>query len=644
MARGPVGASLVVVMAVAGALAAVELPGPEESEWSLTEVEGWPNAPAVVLESRGEMQFSEDRRSSWLSVYRRFKILTRDGADYGSVAIFSTDFFRAKEISGRTHLPGGRVVRLESDATFEKEYSDYYGTTRLTAALPGVVPGAIVEYGYRIYFDSIFYPRPWYFQSELPTVASSITYKLPETIAFVPMKIRTLRHVEMEEEVERYGWGAYATYRMRDLPPVPDEPYRFPFSALASRVLVLPTLDGPTHTPLLDSWEHTVDLIWGSGSYGYSAALKRDRPARKLAKRLTSDIRGARERAAAGYRWVRDGREYEPYSGVIVGEEGAVKAVMEAGEGDSAEQALVLYAMLRSLDLEARLGWTSGQDATVIQPEICDPAQFDDVIVIVDLPDGRVFLDPTDRSLAFGALPPRLQGVKCLLLDRKNQEWTETPQLPAEASRRTLRLDLELDQSGALSGEGSMELVGNHGWRRLQWRSTEDETRTGWLEWLEERFPGYDVSELVFEEEVEARCVTLSWHLEQREEEILGDECALVPARPLAVASNPFTLEPRERMTPVQLSFPDIDVVETTLTWPEGWVVEVVPETRERRNSAGAYTTSVSHDPQARRLRSTRSLETASDRFIGAAPYADLRTLFSWAVDGDVAELVLVAE
>ncbi len=70
-------------------------------------------------------------------------------------------------------------------------------------------------------------------------------------------------------------------------------------------------------------------------------------------------------------------------------------------------------------------------------------------------------------------------------------------------------------------------------------------------------------------------------------DEVLGDEADLSPARPLAVTSNPYTLPPERRLTPLQLGFPALDRVETVVTWPAGWSVDVVPPDTATSNSSG---------------------------------------------------------
>ena len=634
---------IVLLGAVAGAS---PLPGPAEAEWDLTAVPGSPNAPAVYLERSGVMHYDEDYRSSWLEIYARVKILTEEGTDFGSISMLSSDHYRVKNVVGRTLLPDGREVELDQDATFKRHYSDYFDTMMVSVALPEVVPGAIIEYRYRTYFDGVFYPRDWYFQSDIPTLVSRIAYELPNTIRFAPIRTVTLRGHEIEEAVEKSRGLAVASYTMRDMPAVPDEPSRYPFSVLSSRMLMLPLSDDSYRPRLLlfESWERVCQIAWGnSHDYGYLKLLKDDGATSKQARELTAGLSDARAKAAAIYRFVRDEIETADVVGIWGGDD-TVDAILDDRRGSHSEKALLLYAMLDAVKLHPELAWASPRTVYHVNPKLPNPSQFEDVLVRLELGGDEVWLDPTDRSLAFGALRPSLQAVQVLLPDKKNPSWATTPMLPASASTRIATVDLALDADGVLTGTATIEPAGNHAWRRLLWHDTADETRSGWQAWIEDRYPGFEVDDVTVTEDVEHEHVTVSWHLAQLAEEALGDEASVAAAQPLAITSNPYTLPPGRRMTPLQLLFPDTDEVELHLSWPEGWVVDAAPEARSSSTGAGSYETTVQVDPAARTATYHRSVALSGYEFVGGQAYAGLRTLYEQAAAADAQAFLLVAE
>jgi transglutaminase-like putative cysteine protease len=635
---------LVMLIVFAGGTAiAADMPGPSEAEWALEAGPETNNAAAVVLERSGSMFIDDSYRSSYLEIYTRLKILTEEGVDYGSISIFSSNFYRAKNTEGRTNLPGGKVVELAADATFERSYSDKYDTTVVSCALPEVVPGAIVEYRYRVYFDSVYYPVPWYFQDRIPTRSSHISYDIPKGMVFKPIPIRTLASHEIKEDVGGTARGTRATYSMTNAPPVPDEPAQFPFVDLSSRVRLLPLKDR-THGRNLtwfETWDWVVDHARGNRDWGYTAYQRNDGASRAKGRQLAGDGT-KREQAERIFNWVRDEIDRADSVGIWTAEETADDIVHDQ-KGDSADQALLLRTMLDAAKIKSSLGWINPRTEGRVIQELPDPSQFDRVIVVLELDGEEIFLDPYDKSLAFGRLQPAMQGVPCLLVDHKKPEWTTTPQLPADQSTETATIALAVDEDGALSGTGRLELTGNHGWRRIMWKDTADEARDGWSDWIQDQYPGFDVDDIEVAEDVNASRVVVTWSLQQREDEVLGDESSITPSAPLAVDANPFTIDPRNRLTPVQLSFPDTDHVELTVTWPEGWQPEAAPRERSLSNDVGSFHASVTIDSDARSAHFTRDM-VISQTELDSRGYAKLRDLYLRAVDADGSEMLLVRE
>jgi len=80
------------------------------------------------------------------------------------------------------------------------------------------------------------------------------------------------------------------------------------------------------------------------------------------------------------------------------------------------------------------------------------------------------------------------------------------------------------------------------------------------------------------------------------------------------------------------------------VTWPEGWEVDVAPETLEVTNGSGVATVTVTRDREARSLSYSRNLTISRRQFDNSDQYGDLRTLYEQMEKSDAQALVLVAE
>ncbi len=613
-----------------------------KSEWELTAFPGIPNAPAVVLLNRGELHFNHEAVSAYFEVYTRIKILNEEGRKYGTVEIPSTKFRRTKSVEARTLLPDGRVVELGKDAKFEKKYSAFYDYSIRSFAMPAVEVGSIIEFRYRRYFDSFSVAEPWYFDSELPTLRSEIECNYPLTLGLAPVKFSPFGR-EIKEETKRSPKAIHVLYWMENLPPVPDEPSRLPFPDVASWALFLPreyAFSGRIYDFFKD-WRATVDVAEGSGKYGYKGARGDASATKSRAKKLAASAASPRARAESLYRFVRDEITTQPYYGVMVGDHSCDQTLKEQ-QGDYADKALLLQGMLKAIKVDSSLGWVRPRNRGRTQKRIPTPYQFDKILVVAELDGQQVFLDPSDPDLPFGNLPPEMEGIPCLLVDKKKPEWVDTPVTPFQESQRNATLNLAVDDEGIVAGKGRVVFVGHSAWsarRRVRSAQTPEEY---WQEWLENRFPAYDITEIKTEAPPEELRLELSWQLSQREEEALGDEVALAMAAPLGVVNNPFILPPGRRRSPVQLRFADVDSVELTLNWPEGWELDSSPRLEPFSNGAGAFEAQVATDPAQRQLKLRRSFTIGLSRFFGSDAYRDLHELYGKAAAGDAEQIVLV--
>jgi hypothetical protein len=275
---------------------------------------------------------------------------------------------------------------------------------------------------------------------------------------------------------------------------------------------------------------------------------------------------------------------------------------------------------------------------------IPNPYQFTIPVVQVWLGQERVFLDPSAQSIAFGAQRAWMEGADCLLVDAKEPEWATLPISAAETNRRQAVVDLQVTEAGGVAGTGRLELSGLHAQLEIDASADEAEIKKGWQEWLEERWPGFEIGDVAVQSDVAARQMVVSWSQQQREEEILGDEVTLSPARPLGLVENPFTLSPERRRTPVLLAFGDVDEVELTLRWPEGWSLDGTPRVANLDNAAGSIVTKAQVNPAERTLTYSRRLEISSIEFSGPGEYGQLYGLYDLAFRSDAEAVALILE
>ncbi|HKV10570.1 MAG TPA: DUF3857 and transglutaminase domain-containing protein [Thermoanaerobaculia bacterium] len=627
----------------AGALAAaVNFPEIRESERLLTSVPGHPNAPSVVLFKKGRFSvMNSGRYDPRFVVQVRRKILTEEGKKYGEVSVFHSKQVKLQKLEGRTVLPDGREIPLPKDATFKRRISKAEKVFITSIAFPAVEVGAILDYRYEIRLPSIFLLEPWNFQEDVPTLDSDIVYDVPEDLL-----IRTalldplLTGVRQQTIKDPFSWRVQAWGK--NLPPLPDEPHSVPRADLASRFLMIPVevvaSRGGKNTELLKTWASTCELF----APGYEKASRKAGTAAGKAREIAAAVPGGpREKAQAVYRFVRDQIETVENYGVWLPEDSTVDAILAVRRGDYSEKALLLKSMLGALQIPSRLVWVGERDGGKIRLEFTTPWWFDRMIVAADLDGQRVFLDPSDRSLAFGRLAPDLEGMQALLFDRANPETLTLPSSPFEENLRKATVDFDLDAQGRLSGRGSLLLTGHHAWTYLDWKENAEETAKAWKEWVAGKYTDFDVTDVKVTEAVEETRVEVAWSMAQREDEVLGDEATVHLSRPLGPVKQPFVSPAADRVSPIFFDFADRDETEVTLRWPEGWSPETLPDDKDVVSGVGVFKAGLDLDTAGRRATFHRRFDI-KDRELDKKLYNSIQSLFGQAEKSDAQVFVLV--
>src|SRR5262249_20691521 len=151
----------------------------------------------------------------------------------------------------------------------------------------------------------------------------------------------------------------------------------------------------------------------------------------------------------------------------------------------------LLVAMLQAIDVKARPVWANERGHGLVDVKLPNPAWFDQALVAAELDGKRVFLYPSDRSLAFGQLPSDLEGTIAVIPDRKKPEGVQLAEEPFDHNGRKAVLKLRVDDKGVVQGSGTLRLTGQHAAARIGWKEDAEKTAAAWKEWLEKSYKDF---------------------------------------------------------------------------------------------------------------------------------------------------------
>ncbi len=620
-------------------LAADDFPPITEEERQLTEVDWDPGASAVVLLREGVLRFvgaQGTKKSSILTVRVRLKVLTEAGREEaGEFKIVHNESLRLKEFRGRTVLPDGGELPLSEESIFRRRSSRSQGMYLTTAAFPGVVVGAILDYRYEIEFKSVFHLDPWEFQSTIPTLRSRITYHVPQELRMQIWRSDPL-NAGIQSQTDRGKTDGVVNAWAERLPAITDEPYSRPRSDFIAKIMLVPVrLRGVN---LFSNWSSTCGMV--RGIY-YAGAEHKSKEAKRKAKRLVADLKvtAQRQRAERLYRFVRDRIETVPRGGVLLTEKQTLNKVIKERKGDYADKGLLLAFMLRAVDIPVSLVWAANRRAGTGDLDIANPLWFDRILVRLTIKGEALVLDPSAPELPFGALLADYEGTKALVCRHTPPQVIVLPEVSWRENRKLAELSLKIDDEGRLSGTGKLLMTGHSAQIHF---ANDGKPAESWREWLEERMGDYEISDVVVAGEVDEGRLEVQWRMEEHLEGVLGDEVSLSLSRPLGPVEQRFTIPADERRSTVVLDFGKVNEVKISLAWPPGWEVDLTPGGVELESQVGAYRLAVDVDEARRSLRVSRRMEIHSSHFKGRKDYAHLQELWSQAAKGDAQALVLV--
>lgn len=520
----------------------------------------------------------------------------------------------------RVYRADGSV--LESFRTSERSLGDaanriYYDTRAFAVTFPDLEPGDTIELRYRI--DDVAQRNVFadYF-GDLQVLQGSdpivrLEYVLMTSASrelfFNEPRLRGIRH---ERRVE--GGQRIDRFVAERVPPVRGEPH------MPGATETLPYL----HVSTYRTWEDVGRWWWGL----IRDQLHVDASLERTVRELVRDAPDVRTKVARIFGWVAKNTRYVALEFGIHGfKPYRVQQVVARGFGDCKDKAALLYAMLRSAGIDARIALVRTRGNGPIGDRPASLAVFDHAIAYVPALD--LYLDGTAENSGAWELPPADQGVTALVVGENGAELRTTPVLPPAANRGESRLVIRLGADGAAEIEGTTEVRGAQAAQHRATYEAPELRRERLQRALSQTYPGIELTQQSFEplDDLE-RPVRYTYRARVPQiGERNGDDLQIAP-------SGLAAFGPTLAATPTRQHAMDLGM---QWSWREGRSLEPrsgleiahVPPGGEARSQFG--TLRVSYERSGNRIVATTELELTRDR-IAPDEYAAFR---AWTESAD---------
>ena len=626
-----------------------------------------PSANAAILYRETQTKFQLFQGSGWYMIteyYERVKIYNKEGFDWANITIDlhkKSDEDKLIGLKAYTYNLNskGKVdnVKLSKDGILEQETSKYSSQIKIT--MPDVKEGSVVEYKYTIKSPFVYNIDQFRLQEKIPVNKVSVVFKTPEYYQF---KIHQLGGIpyQINSSVQDRSMSVRTTVRdnsgmtgmkprtqmhkitykettyeidMESVPAINQVPYAVNVdnrTALQFE-MISQNFDGCAIEIHTTSWEAVSESIYNIDAFGqelgYQNYFEKDIDA------VLVNVANPEEKANKIFLYVLNKMEWNgSHSYLSTG----VKTAYKKGSGNVADINLMLTAMLRYANLEANPVLVSSKsNGTPLFPS---PNGFNYVLTAVELPQGTILLDATNKNAEFGVLKSDVINGNGLLIQEEGVSSSIALRSQTPAVKSSM-LNVTIEPEFSVTGEARNRFTGNYAFQyRAKYKGLNDETQ---LKLLEENLNQTELFNHSFKNlEKLGQPVSLEYNFKSLEgvAEVAG-KLYFSPMVFLATQENPFKSETREY--PIDFGFPMKDRYIVNIALPEGYQVASIPENviYSLGENLGSYKYQISQVENTLQL----SVELAIDQsFFAAEEYGNVKKFFELLIAKENEKVVLV--
>ena len=437
---------------------------PEDTASKTPVVEKDADAEAIFWEVR-----IDDSQPEELSLknYIRVKIFTDRGRETQSkIDLPYVGSNRIKDIAARVIKPDGTILELKKEDIFERTIVKANGVKvkAKSFALPGVEPGAIVEYRWRdVHPGGSANRLRLYFQRDIPLRA--VTYFLKP---YMGMRYIQFRMGETSFVKDKDG---FSRITMTNMPAIHEEPRMPPDDQVRSWVFLYYSTD----------MKLEPDKYWQEMGKEFFAASKDEMKVNDEVKAAVAGIVGdattPEEKLQRIYDFCRTKIKNlsDDASGMPEDERKKVKAnkspseTLKKGMGTSGNIDMLFAALAKAAGFDARLALSGNRDDLFFDRSFANVTFLQSSFIAVRVGEEWQYFSPAEMYTSFGMLGWPEESQETLITDAKEPIWTRTKTSPPEKSLAKRSAKLQLLEDGTLEGEVRIEYTGHLAFDRKEY-------------------------------------------------------------------------------------------------------------------------------------------------------------------------------
>ncbi len=430
---------------------------------------------ALVLNEFGKAWIS-DNQTLMFEYHTKIKILKSSGHRQGD---FIVPLYKDGDKEGKWHSLEAVTFNIVNSSLKESKFDAKNLFTEKTNrnvslvkfALPDVSVGSIIEVKYLTESPFLYNFHTWEFQDEIPKLHSEYWCNIPANWIY-NITLRGFHQLSRSEsDVEKNcfhptGIADIAPclklkYAMENIPAFKKERYMTTpknfISAIYFEMAEFQRFDG-SRIRYAEEWKNVESKLLQHEKFG--AQIKK-------ARNLLEDIikpsieleTDQLKKANIIFDYIKHYFTWNGDFGLFTDK--GVKNAYEQKRGNTADINLCLIGALQSAKLDVVPIVLSTRENGIpikVQPQLTG---FNYVVAFLKVNDQKYLLDATDDFLPFGVLPIRCLNDQGRIVSKDESTWVDLK--PTQKQKKTIGMDLQLNEDGVLKGSLTVQYVGYDG-------------------------------------------------------------------------------------------------------------------------------------------------------------------------------------
>ncbi len=600
-----------------------------------------PDAKAAILYKKERVTYDFQYETGWTLVkesHYRIKIYDKDGFDWATLKVplyvSRQDEEKISGVKGITfNLVGGKVVseKLKKSGIFEEKVNKYRNKASIT--MPEVKEGSVLDIVFRVSSPLYWHMDDFWFQYEIPVNRVDLRLDIPQYFVF---KQYNRGYYPINFNRSKESRSINVTYRAQgeagrtggltsraqgsldffeniyevsatNLPSLVEEEFTNNIDNYRSAIkfeLASTQFPNRPYKNYSLSWEGVAKSIYEFDNFGIE--LKKSNYFEKDVDQIIAGKADDMQKAHAIFEYVKNKMTWDNYTGVGCNS-GGVKRAYKESSGNVAEINLMLTSMLRYAGLKANPILVSTRAHGI--PLYPTTDGFNYVVAGIEVQDDVVLLDATEKNAGPDLLPLRALNWMGRLV-RKDGSSSQINLIPTELSKEIHYLSASVNEDGSVQGKSRVQYSNQFALSfRDEIDGTDEDMYLANLENMhgEMEITGYEIKNKT---DLSKPVMETCDFNKENQCEIIGEKIYFKPMLFLARTENPFKMEKREY--PVDFSFPRQERYMITISIPDGYQVESLPESAAIQLPEGSGTFKFRIGAQGNQIKVVASSELKS--------------------------------